>query len=169
MNFAAEEVKCLFQCLVPVGILSRIIILKINKKTGSARSNQIIQNKPQCSHTHMHRHVTHEANHYNASYNTTHQLNHSSTPVEERKHWHWDGGKKNSGSATGDWTQGPSFCARVYRATAANYAEQIHPTHHQCQCYTVGWLQCRNLQPTAADTIRCHAVYGLTNNYTRKG
>ena len=76
----------------------------------------------------------------------THQLNHSSTPVEERKHWHWDRGKKNSGSAPGDQTQG-LLCARVlsplsYRATAAHYAEQIHPTHHQfffppsqCQCF----------------------------------
>ena len=35
--------------------------------------------------------------------------------------------------------------------------------------YTACWLQCRSLQPTAADTIRCHVVYGLTNNYTRKG
>ena len=25
------------------------------------------------------------------------------------------------------------------------------------------------MQPTAADIIRCYAVYGLTNNYSRKG
>ena len=32
------------------------------------------------------------------------------------------------------------------------------PDVYQCQRYTVGWLPCCSLQPTAADTMRCYVM-----------
>ena len=81
--------------------------------------------------------------------------------------------EKYSGSETGDRTQGFSFCVRViqplsYHDTAANSAQNSKPNIVSVNAVLLGDCHAGSLQPTAADTIRYSAVYGLTNNYTRK-
>ena len=68
--------------------------------------------------------------------------------------------RKNSGSATGGWTQGLWLCPPVFwlpschaaAATAQNYSLL---NVYQCQHFTVGSLSCCSLQPTAANTMTC--------------
>ena len=90
-------------------------------------------------------------------------------PVE-RKHRHRDGeGEKNSGSATGEQTQGLWLCAPAlwqlrYRAATATALNHQLLKVYQCQRYTVGWLPYCSFQPTAADTMSCYVAYRLTTN-----
>ena len=69
---------------------------------------------------------------------------------KERNHWHRDGRtEKNSGSPTGELTQGLWYCAPVpwarrYHAAAANYAEYSTsrcPPMSALHCLVTGMLQ----------------------------
>ena len=80
---------------------------------------------------------------------------------------------KNSGSTTGDRIQGLWLCAPVlwplsYHAEAAAALNHLLLDAYQCQRFTVGWLPCCSLQPTAADVMSCYVVCGLTTNWSYK-
>ena len=76
---------------------------------------------------------------------------------------------KNSGSATGDRTQGLWLCAPVLWPLSCLVAATTALTNplldvYQRQRFTVGWLLCCSLQPTVADTMSSYVVYELTTN-----
>ena len=89
---------------------------------------------------------------------------------KERKHWHWDGRTEKIRAVqlrikpkasdfvhqcSDHWAIIPQLLTTLNIPALDVY---------QYQRYTVGWLLCCSVQPTAADIMRCYVVFGLTKN-----